>query len=742
MDQMAVQQKNFLKVNAQIFENIHMEKISESSCAMDVTELQTVALGPNRSAHISSEKTYTCILCQEEERITPDGPTMVLAAFVHQATVLNKYPKKYFSNVLSESKNPLFLADSLSPAPYTSTCGHVMHSECWRKFFDNVMVKEHRRPYRLRHPSSFDVDKQEFLCPLCECLSNTVLPVVPALTKLQPNVPVVTVPFQEFLSCLKYIISKKNKVCHGIFKCNLEECSNMHCTACIDASSGTSTEQDTMDECEVNCILQPHQVFYSTPVDKSDPCLSRGFVGLFREYGVELNSQLQEMVQVFAQVTYTRGLNVAPHPSDKRLGPMAWKSLAYTTRAVEAVTSYQRKPLLGYLTSRQRDSLENLVKVVAVLGSTCSKSQVIKNHTLYLLSVIFEHPVDEASILDFDPFGFLIALTLSMPSLLIQDAQIPIPMGGILEWHILRLMFIMNIVKTLITVDSDVLVAEDNGKSATSDEVIDNLLVAVGKWQPDGRICPVKVWETLKDLSRPFLRSAVLFYHYLTEVPAPNNLQQQDGDSFENMCLYLNLPSDPHELFDEEIIQQLVQKWTVHPHVMRFQEERKIRPLLRQPDALKLIDLPYDYIELLNAVSSFVCRNSDEECRNPTMCLVCGTILCSQSYCCQTQYNKIPVGACNRHAAACGAGVGIFLRIRDCELLLLATPHRGCFMSPPYLDEHGETDQGLRRGNPLKLNLERYEKLHMLWLNHSIHQEIARQIETSNHIVTTQWNML
>ncbi|XP_048517590.1 E3 ubiquitin-protein ligase UBR2 isoform X2 [Dendroctonus ponderosae] len=745
MAQMAVQQKNFLKENAQMFENINMEyqpeKLSESSCEMDVTELQTVALGPNRSACISSEKTYTCILCQEEERITAGGPTMVLAAFVHQATVLNKYPKEYFSNLHSENNNPLFLAESFSPAPYTSTCGHVMHSECWRKFFDNVMVKEHRRPYRLRHPSSFDVDKQEFLCPLCECLSNTVLPVVPPLTKLQPNVTAKPVPFQEFLSCLKYITSKRRKVCHGIFKCILDECSNLHCTACIDASSGTSTEQDNMDECEVNCILQPHQVFYSTSVDKSDPCLSRGFADLFKECGVDLNPQLQEMVLVFAQVTYTRGLNVAPHPSDKRLAPMAWKSLAYTTRAIETVTSYQGKPLLGYLTSRQRDSLENLVKVVAVLGSTWSRSQVIKSHTLNLISVIFEHPADEASILDFDPFGFLIALTLSMPSLLIRNEQMPIPMGGILEWHILRLMFIVNIVKTLLTVDSDVLTG-DNGESATSDEVLVNLLVAVGKWTPDGKICSVKAWETIKELSKPFLRSSVLFYHYLTEVPAPNNMQELDGDTFENMCIYLNLPSNPHELFDNEIIHQLVQKWTVHPHVMQFQEDRKSRPLLRQPETLKLIDLPYDYIELLNAVSSFVCPNSDEECRNPTMCLVCGTILCSQSYCCQTEYNKIPVGACNRHAAACGAGVGIFLRIRDCELLLLATPHRGCFMSPPYLDEHGETDQGLRRGNPLKLNLERYEKLHMLWLNHSIHEEIARQIETSNHIVTTQWNML
>lgn len=743
MAQMAAQQKNFIKENAKLFENTSMEvqseKVSESSAYdMDVTEVQTIALGPNQSSRLSAEKTYRCILCQEEERITADGPTMVLAAFVQQATVLNKSVKDYTRNLKPNNYNHLYLNSLLSPAPHTSTCGHVMHSDCWRKFFDNVMIREHRRPYRLRHPSSFDVDKQEFLCPLCECLSNTVLPLVPSLSKIQSSLPVSELPFQDFLSSLKYVMIKKNKVCHGIFKCNMEECCNFHCTACINASNGTSIEQDSMDECDVNCILQPHQVFYSTPIDKSDVCLAQKFIDLFNESEVELNAHLQEMIQVFSQVTYTRGLNVPPHPSDKRLAPMAWKSLAYTSHAIETITNYQRKPLLGSLTSRQRDSLENLVKVVAVLGCTWSRSEVIKSHALNLLSILFEPADHKTSILDFDSFGFLVALTFSLPSLLIQDSQTPVPTGGTLEWHSLRLMFILDIIKTLFKIRPDEVAAPE--ESRMNDDTINNLLMAVGKYEPD--ICANKVWELVKERSLSFLRCCVLFYHYLTEVPAPNSLQEVDGDTFENMCTYLDLPTTPSELLDNEIIQELIQKWTSHPDVISYIEESKTNPLKERQGTPRLIDLPDDYSELINSVSTFVCPNSEEECRNPTMCLVCGLVLCSQSYCCQTEYNKIAVGACNSHATVCGAGVGIFLRIRDCELLLLATPHRGCFMSTPYLDEHGETDQGLRRGNPLKLNHERYEKLHMMWLNHSIHEEIARQIETSNHIVATQWNML
>lgn len=51
-----------------------------------------------------------------------------------------------------------------------------------------------------------------------------------------------------------------------------------------------------------------------------------------------------------------------------------------------------------------------------------------------------------------------------------------------------------------------------------------------------------------------------------------------------------------------------------------------------------LIDLPNDYSELINQAASFRCPSiqvEDLSATVPTLCLVCGKILCSQSYCCQ-----------------------------------------------------------------------------------------------------------
>ena len=51
------------------------------------------------------------------------------------------------------------------------------------RYFEAVQAKEQRRQQRLRVHTSYDVENGEFLCPLCECLSNTVIPLLPRRAK-------------------------------------------------------------------------------------------------------------------------------------------------------------------------------------------------------------------------------------------------------------------------------------------------------------------------------------------------------------------------------------------------------------------------------------------------------------------------------------------------------------------------------------------------------------------------------
>ncbi|RXG69509.1 E3 ubiquitin-protein ligase UBR2 [Armadillidium vulgare] len=110
------------------------------------------------------------------------------------------------------------------------------------------------------------------------------------------------------------------------------------------------------------------------------------------------------------------------------------------------------------------------------------------------------------------------------------------------------------------------------------------------------------------------------------------------------------------------------------------------------------------------------------------MCLTCGKMLCSQSYCCQMELpegSEPMVGACTFHANFCGAGVGCF--------------PQSCFVTPPYLDEYGEADHGLKRGNPLRLDETSYSRLHNMWLSHSVPDVIAHTTEGTSNVMLTEW---
>ena len=75
--------------------------------------------------------------------------------------------------------------------------------------------------------------------------------------------------------------------------------------------------------------------------------------------------------------------------------------------------------------------------------------------------------------------------------------------------------------------------------------------------------------------------------------------------------------------------------------------------------------------------------------------------------------------------------------------LLWHPPHHfpGTFVAAPYVDEFGETDFGLQRGNPLKLDQALYKELNFLWQNNNIPDKIARLQNQSRNFVP-RWHAL
>merc|ERR1711953_490859 len=74
------------------------------------------------------------------------------------------------------------------------------------------------------------------------------------------------------------------------------------------------------------------------------------------------------------------------------------------------------------------------------------------------------------------------------------------------------------------------------------------------------------------------------------------------------------------------------------------------------------------------------CGNSvTGESKTPVLCLVCGAIVCSYSHCCESTISSFKCGGCTTHANNCGAGTGVFLRIRECFVVIHNKITRGWF---------------------------------------------------------------
>ncbi|XP_078001009.1 E3 ubiquitin-protein ligase UBR2-like [Glandiceps talaboti] len=745
MAQMSAMQRNFIKENAELFEetSTELDSAAPMSVAMDTSEAALdvpIAVGANRSKPLEQGVSKcTCILCQEDQEVTLDGRAMVLAALVQRSTVLSKTRGKNITD--SENFDPMFMPPDLYCGTHISTCGHIMHWDCWQRFFESVVAKEQRRPLRFRAHLSFDVDKNEFLCPLCESLSNAVIP-------LLPNSGSPTTPSQQSMEKPNDIEVSYNEWLEGI-------------QSILQASQESAARQ------------QEQQKEQESPEDGSlmDPCplpsltrmmaqtLADNFQLLF-EYVYATPSQfsdsISEMIRIFARSTYVVGLGLMPHDEDPRVPLVAWTTCAYTIHAIENLLRDEGKPLFGALSSRQTDCLGALVRFAAVCGNVTNTTQC-KKHALRLLSGLtgMDDPVNKLPcILEMDMFTLMVSICLSVPLLNCEDSRsvstIHVSGEGINHQSVLQATLTAHIIQILLsasfTIDDTEMEQEDDNEAQQLLEIYKKLYTLTGV----ASTTTPSAWQLLfhvKKACLPFLRCAAMFFHFLNGIVSPATLHELGIDEFEPLCQYLAMPTNLTQLFDIETTPQMkviLERWCQHPDMKTKLSAEQQPALIRYPITVnQLISLPQDYSQLINTISLFMCpKSSGSDSRAPTLCLICGKTLCSQSYCCQNDIDGDIVGACMAHTFTCGAGVGIFLRVRECQLILLSGKNKGCFFTPPYLDDYGETDQGLRRGNPLHLCQDRYRKLQKLWLLHGVPEEIAHQLESNTSLLTIDWQNL
>ena len=80
--------------------------------------------------------------------------------------------------------------------------------------------------------------------------------------------------------------------------------------------------------------------------------------------------------------------------------------------------------------------------------------------------------------------------------------------------------------------------------------------------------------------------------------------------------------------------------------------------------------------------------------KDPTICLLCGMIVCLREACCRTTSPET-MNEAVRHSIDCGAGTAPFLAVNSATIVVIRGK-RACIWGSIYLDAFGEEDRELK----------------------------------------------
>lgn len=223
----------------------------------------------------------------------------------------------------------------------------------------------------------------------------------------------------------------------------------------------------------------------------------------------------------------------------------------------------------------------------------------------------------------------------------------------------------------------------------------------------------------------PFLRVASLLRYYIYSEPLPD-IWEHDWE-FTRLAQYVGLSPEDME---GRLISSRCLTWLSPPasltatwcHELAAFSSRAhlaarklvlVNNIWKQPQLLRL---PKNYDTIFQFYHKRVCTVCQRVPKDPTICLLCGVMVCLRETCCRPPTGDMTHEAV-RHSVDCGAGTAPFLAVNSSTIVVIRGK-RACIWGSIYLDSFGEEDKELKRGKPLFLNLERYHLLENQWLSH------------------------
>ncbi|CAG8463021.1 15022_t:CDS:2, partial [Cetraspora pellucida] len=870
MEQFAIAQKSFIDKHEELYDNDEMDQDWEIPSTGDQLEVDTI----KSSENLWSYPTGTCIVCQEEtnasslygilgliqpskllRHIPFDDKDYVFEAINCSENLDHKYDRSVPYGVaslacLGESGSSIpsshfsskgFPSHSCRLGSYASTCGHLMHVKCFDTYFLSL-EQRHQLQLARNHPEN--VNRKEFMCPLCKSLGNVLFPVVWKVKK-----EIHSENLGESDDFESWLCDKIGSIIER-FDMNVELLASRSLVPLSDIEfsrrnssfpPGTSTDNrdftNTGLPAQANTIAQTipnqqrrnsngpgrlrdaftqimqHMLRTQTTQDVpttvtdelsalSTPTSSRtdGSTTSEDEDQETIRRMYNRLVEV-VQISYQNILGDISRQSTRHISvECIWDLFGYTISCVEISQRGVGENLPG---TTIVDSLSTqMLTILRILSETIttyintmltgeSDEADLKQMASYRIHQIFYgHPIiqqqesttisdsiNDESIRTHEKSDS--GLSTKTKPLLLEDpflllAECSMNMASVVEDeinHFIRILFVAEVIKIIISATES---ATNNKTRAWRDELClkkDFITEYALSESKDSSIRDFVLWvlqlvgndghgvinflddigelsylNIIRKFCLPYLRKCIILLHSrfgLVFFTQTSDAMETEQNEFARLSKLLKLPSLEEICSLKETNRNMlaiIAGWCNHLNILR-QEPLSIAGLsgnpndssylqeplavtINHPAIFELVGLPKRLDSLFEESMRRVCKKCKTVPNDPALCLLCGTFVCSQSYCCSDETR----GECYIHAKSCGGDIGIYLLVKKCVILLLHLEN-GCFQNAPYLDTHGEVDLGLKRGRPQFLNQKRYDEIRRLWLTHGVPIHVARKIE-------------
>ncbi|GAA5840031.1 hypothetical protein JCM3766R1_000645 [Sporobolomyces carnicolor] len=598
---------------------------------------------------------------------------------------------------------------------HVSSCGHLMHLACFETYCGSLSVRHRQQPTRC-HPET--IERQEFVCPLCKSLGNVLLPAAPDAAAFVPY----SGPMDS-RSLLEWAETPASSILSDDAEVTQSNDQLLHRQA---------SELQVVNDLDQSILFKPWRISLALPT------ILRSRFG--EGEGLMTARLLQVVTALKSEIGSPNGGGVLTITQDL---------LSYTLASIEIASRGTAEPAWKIADSNLRLIQSIFATMQHLVEATAPSPEVVALSIRQRLGGYFAQESKFAGVdfTRFDPLSSVIEAAACSPSIF---------------YHVLSASFYTFLAQSFVGIyrffHQSSTIAEWTGDPESEEGQIylalaDMRLVMRSQvfFDHGTTAFHLTIGKHLYSQALPFLRRAAIVARVAFGEPSRDSVSH--GNEFLRLLELLRIPHPAEILAEPETAPEFETVAALRRHLTRCSSfaaswdgydlvssvENLIRssaPELEHNVIYELLGLPHHLDTLITSALDRQCRQCEKTPENPAICLFCGELVCCQSFCCMAGEDEAQHGECNEHMWTCGGSIGIYFLVKRNVILYLHTD-KGTFTHPPYLDSHGEVDNGRTRSRsvfPQFLHQGRYDEVRKIWLNQGVPTLVARKLDaTTDH---------